>query len=328
MVEVGFIAPMLAVPSTLAEVRDGFAYEFKWDGVRVIAGCADGTTTLWSRRGSEVTDRYPELAGLAAAVGRDVVLDGEVVAFEGGRPSFARLQRRMNLTDPGRIAVACRSVPVAYLAFDVLVLDGRSLLDEPYEARRAALADLGISGPSWQAPPHRTDAPDVILAAVDDLGLEGIVAKRLGSPYRPGQRSPDWRKLRLMNREEFVVGGYRPGKGSRGRRFGSLLLGYHDAEGRLRFAGSVGSGFTERELDVIQPVLDAAARPESPFADPVPHRDAVFVEPELVVEVRYSEWTPDGVLRQPSYKGRRDDKAPTEVVREPPPTRGGSAHAE
>lgn len=314
-----FVAPMLAVAATVEEVQHGFAYEFKWDGVRAIASCEQGGTTLWSRKGGDITARYPELADLAAAVGAAAVLDGEIVAFdEQSRPSFARLQRRMNLSDPGRIAVAARSVPVAFLAFDLLEQRGDSLLEQPYEDRRRRLRELELVGTHWQAPPHTTGSPDIILGAVDELGLEGIVAKRLGSTYQPGRRSPDWRKISRLHREEFVVGGYRPGQGGRSGRFGSLLLGYHDPRGRLRFAGSVGSGFTDAVLDRLQGRLDASTRETSPFADPVPHRDAVFVEPALVVEVQFNRWTPDGVLRQPSFKGVRSDKTPEEVVLDPP----------
>lgn len=314
---------MLAVAAALATAADeldGFAFEFKWDGIRAIAGCADGATTLWSRKGTDVTARYPELAGLAAAIDRDAVLDGEIVAFDDrARPSFARLQRRMNLADPARIQVAARSVPVAFLAFDLLELDGAPLLAHPYEERRARLAALDLAGVHWQAPPHRAGELGVVLGAVEQLGLEGVVAKRLGSTYQPGRRSPDWRKLSRFLRDEFVVGGYRPGQGGRSQRFGSLLLGYHDSTGRLRFAGSVGSGFTDVLLDLIQQRLDATRRTSSPFADEVPHRDAVYVEPQMVADVQFSQWTPDGVLRQPSFKGLRPDKDPAEVVRELPP---------
>lgn len=310
---------MLAVAGTVRDVEDGFAYEFKWDGIRAIVGCEREVTTIWSRKGTEVTARYPELADLAAAAGCDVVLDGEIVAFDAdARPSFARLQRRMNLADPGRIEAVARSVPVAYLAFDVLHLDGRSLLEQPYEERRDRLAALRLAGKRWQCPPHHAGDLAVVLAAVGRLGLEGVVAKRLGSTYQPGRRSPDWRKLSRFRRDEFVVGGYRLGQGGRAGRFASLLLGYYDRDGRLRFAGSVGSGFTDAALDAVKAVLDHSHRATSPFDDPVPHRDVAYVEPSLVAEVQYSQWTPDGILRQPSFKGLRPDKDAGEVVRDPP----------
>lgn len=319
----GFVAPMLAVTGEEHEDLAGFAFEFKWDGVRCIVRRGEDGLRAWSRRGNDVTARYPEIAGLADTLPPDTVLDGEVVAFdEFARPSFSRLQQRMNLEDPARIRMLAGSVPVAYLAFDLLILGGRELLNQPYEPRRGELEDLGLRGANWQVPPTNTDGLDVMLAAVDELGLEGVVAKRLGSPYRPGVRSSDWRKIRRMAHDEFVVGGYRTGSGRREGSFGSLLLGYHDPEGALRFAGSVGSGFTDRELERLEPLLRTSRRETSPFADPVPHADAVFVDPILVAEVRYSEFTPDGILRQPSYKGLRDDKTPEEVVREAVPRRG------
>lgn len=308
---------MLAVPSSPGEAADGYVYEFKWDGVRAIVATDGRQVTIRSRRGNDVTGSYPELHGLAGALGRHAVVDGEIVAFEPGtgRPSFSRIQQRMNVADPARVAAVRRSVPVAYLAFDLLSLDGEPLHDRPYEERRDRLEGLGLAGPSWQVPPGGGELGRMLQVA-RELGLEGVVAKRCGSPYRPGVRSPDWRKIRIVNRQEFVVGGYKRGEGGRAASFGSLLVGYHDAEGQLRYAGNVGSGFTDRELVRLQGLLDERRRPHSPFADPVPTRDPVFVAPELVVEVQFSEWTPDGSLRQPSYKGLRTDKDPADVVRE------------
>jgi bifunctional non-homologous end joining protein LigD len=205
-------------------------------------------------------------------------------------------------------------VPGAFLAFDVLVVD-EPVSERPYEARRDLLADLRLAGGHWQTPPSSDGELESVLAVVRDLGLEGVVAKRHGSTYQPGRRSSDWRKIRLMTRQEFVVAGYRHGQGSRGSGFGSLLVGYHDAQG-LRYAGSVGSGFTEREYARFQALLDARRRDESPFVDPVPHPDVVWCDPDLVVEVQFAEWTHDGILRAPSYKGQRHDKDARDVVRE------------
>lgn len=314
MLERFAIAPMLAAPGVPADVRRGFVYEFKWDGARVIAITDGVRLLLTSRRGEDVTARYPELAGLPAALGRVAVLDGEVVALDGGRPSFAAVQHRLQLSDPGRIARAARERPVVLLIFDLLRLDGEDLTGLPYEERRARLSGLGLAGPRWQVPPSSDDLDDA-LAAAHALGLEGVVAKRLGSRYLPGRRSNDWRKLKLTGRQEFVVGGWRPGRGGRAGRFGSLLVGYHDEVGALRYAGAVGTGFKDAEIERLQRLLDERREPSSPFADPVPHRDAVFVRPELVVEVRFLEWTRDGLLRAPSYLGQREDKDPADVGR-------------
>lgn len=312
--------PMLAQPGTPALAGGpGWAYEFKWDGIRAVVAADARGHLVRTRLGNDVTAAYPELAGIGTAAGHAVVLDGEIVAFEPGttRPSFARLQRRMHLRDAGRIGLVRREVPVALLAFDLLALDGEPLIDLPYEGRRERLEGLGLAGPHWQVPP-RGDDLGAMLAIADDLGLEGVVAKRLGSRYRPGERSPDWRKIRLVTRQELVVGGYLPGEGGRSGRLGSLVVGYHDDAGRLVDAGAVGSGLTEHEIDRLQSLLDARRRGTSPFDGPgaVARPGQVHVEPELVVEVQFREWTPDGRLRQPSYKGLRDDKDPREVVRE------------
>lgn len=310
---------MLATPTTVGEISDpaAYAYEFKWDGVRALVVTDGLTATIRSRRGNDVTATYPELQELSGAVGRPAALDGEIVAFEPGtsRPSFGRIQQRMNVANPAKVELLRREVPVAFLAFDLLMLDAEPLTKLPYEERRERLEALGLAGPAWQVPPRGEDLGEMLEVA-GRLGLEGVVAKRRGSPYRPGTRSSDWRKLRLWCRQEFVVGGYKPGEGGRRGSFGSLMVGYHDADGRLRYAGNVGSGYRERDLDQLLELLEGLRRPDSPFVDPVPAQGQVFVDPQLVVEVQFSEWTDDGMLRQPSYKGLRTDKDPGDVVRE------------
>lgn len=310
---------MLATPTTVGEIGDpgAYAYEFKWDGVRALVVTDGDDVRIRSRRGNDVTSTYPELHGLAGALGRPAALDGEIVAFEPGtsRPSFGRIQQRMNVGNATKVAMLRREVPVAYLAFDLLMLDDELLTGLPYEERRARLEALGLAGPSWQVPPRGDDLAGMLEVA-GQLGLEGVVAKRRGSPYRAGTRSPDWRKLRILCRQEFVVGGYKPGQGGRSGSFGSLAVGYHDEQGRLRYAGNVGSGYRERDLAQLHALLEPRRRPDPPFADPVPGPEQVYVEPELVVEVQFSEWTDEGMLRQPSYKGLRSDKDPRDVVRE------------
>lgn len=314
-IDVNTLRPMLAVPGKEADVRHGFRYEFKWDGVRaLVAVTADGGLQLRSRNGVDITARYPELAGLPAAIGRPAVLDGEIVAFDAqGRPSFAELQARMHLADPARAARAAAAKPVALLLFDLLSLDGDDRLAWPQQQRRAALVALPIApdGP-WSVPPD-TDDLDAALTIATDRGLEGVVAKRVDAPYRPGVRSKAWVKLRLARRQEVVVGGWRPGKGHRSGRIGSLLVGVQDGAG-LHYAGGVGSGLTEKEIAALEAAL--TPRRDSPFHNPVEHRDAQFVQPQVVVDVRFTEWTPDGRLRHPVYLGRRSDKDPAEVVRE------------
>ena len=221
---------MLATPATTPPDGDGWAFEIKWDGVRALAYCEDGALRISSRRGEDASHRYPELTGLPEALGgRMAILDGEVVAFDAeGRPSFQTLQKRMGLSRPETIRRRSQEVPVTFVAFDLLHLDSESLLAEPYERRRELLAELELDGDCWRAPAHRIGEGPAFLDAARAQGLEGIVCKRLGTPYRPGRRSADWLKIRARLRQELVVGGYMPGEGGRTGSVGSLLVGYWD----------------------------------------------------------------------------------------------------
>jgi bifunctional non-homologous end joining protein LigD len=210
--------------------------------------------------------------------------------------------------------------PVDYVVFDLLHLDGGCTRDLPYSERRELLAGLGLDGPRWRAPRHRIGGGAELLEAARRQGLEGVVAKKLDSPYRPGGRGGEWIKARVWRRQEFVIGGYIPGEGSRSGRVGSLLVGYYDADSRLVFAGGVGSGLKQAEIDLLTRELKQRLRPDSPFDVGEPRgpkaRLALWCEPELVCEVSWTEWTDEGTLRQPAFKGMRDDKDPREVVRE------------
>lgn len=312
------LRPMLASAATLQAVSHGpWAYEFKWDGVRALVQHRDGGRMgAWSRNGNDFTASFPELDRLLDHLPEGAVLDGEIVAFDdGGRPSFQVLQRRLHLRNEARVAQARARTPVAFVVFDVLHDGTSKLLDAPYTVRRETLEGLGLPAPTCQVPAALDDLTTA-LKVVGDLGLEGVVAKRPASTYRPGERSDHWRKLRIKVEQEFVVGGYRPGKGGRATALGSLLLGVHDDLGNLVFSGSVGSGINDRELATLRAHLDEHARADSPFATPVPHDDAVFADPVLVVQVRFTEWTEEGHLRQPVYRGRRNDKDPADVRRE------------
>jgi bifunctional non-homologous end joining protein LigD len=297
---------------------DRWAFEVKWDGVRALVAVEPDRLTVTSRNGNDVTASYPELAGLRAAAGSGpLLLDGEVVALdERGRTDFGRLQARMHVARPP--AELRRSTPVQLLVFDVLHMGGRSLLDRPYDERRAALDGLGLQGEHWSVPPAFLGGGTAVLEATSAPGLEGVVAKRRASPYVPGRRSDDWLKIKHVRRTSAVVAGWKPGEGGRAGRIGSLLLGVHGEHG-LEFAGHVGTGFTAATLAELGHRLDALRRDSPAFATPVPRehaRTAVWVEPVLVAEVDYSQWTRDGRLRHPSYKGLRDDVPPEEVVRE------------
>jgi bifunctional non-homologous end joining protein LigD len=327
------LVPMLAKAGPLPPKREDpqWAYEIKWDGVRAVVFSEPGRMRLVTRNGNDVTARYPELARMNRALSMHrAILDGEVVAFDAdGRPSFGALQGRMHLTRDSAVKRLAKEKPVTYMAFDLLWLDGRSLMDRPYEERRAALRALLPDGERWQVPDHVVGGGEQLLAATREQGLEGIVAKRLDSIYEPGRRTGGWRKIKNTNRQEFVIGGWLPGEGRRRERIGALLVGVREEEdGRLRFAGRVGTGFTEAELDRLAELLQPLVQDESPF-DVVPKgvkipREAVWVAPELVCEVEFVEWTREGVLRAPSYKGLREDKPATLVVREPVAPRKGA----
>ena len=315
------IEPMLATLSeNLPRDEDHSAFEVKWDGVRAIAYVDGGRARFESRRGGDITSRYPELRGLGPALGSTAaVLDGEIVAFEGERPSFERLQRRMHVGNERAVRRLMGEVPVVYVIFDLLWLDGHSTLELPYHDRRKLLDELAPQGQSWQTPAAREGDGSALLDATKRLGLEGVVAKRLDSRYEPGRRSRAWLKVKNQNSQELVIGGWLPGKGARSASLGALLVGYYEStepDARLRYAGRVGTGLTETELRRLVELLEPLRRATSPFTPPPRVKDATFVEPELVAEVRFTEWTRAGVVRAPAYLGLVEDHDPHEVVRE------------
>jgi bifunctional non-homologous end joining protein LigD len=242
------------------------------------------------------------------------VLDGEVVAFDEERkPSFQLLQERMHVAAPGAVAGLLERVPASFLAFDVLHLDGADLFDRPWTDRRRLLEALQLVGPSWATTPTFPGEGAALLDQARDRGMEGVIAKRLDSIYLPGTRSWAWRKVKVSRDDEFVVGGWLPGQGRRAG-LGSLLLGVPDGAGGLRHVGAVGTGFTDAEIVRLTEQLRPLRRDTSPFtAGPAIRRDAVFVEPRLVVTVAFAERTREGVLRHPSYKGVRIDKRPEDL---------------
>jgi bifunctional non-homologous end joining protein LigD len=314
------LAPMLATLGPLPADDDGWAFEMKWDGVRALARIDRGRLTLTSRNGRAVTVSYPELSGLAAQLdGRRVLLDGEIVSLDDqGRPSFGRLQQRMHVASAAAARRLADEAPAVYLAFDALHLDGRSLLARPYTERRELLTGLELDGAGWQAPPAFTGSGPAAVRASQQQGLEGVVAKRLRSRYLPGRRSPDWVKVKNIRTQEVVIGGWSPGKGRRAGGIGALLLGLPD-DGGLRYIGQVGTGFSQQVLDELSRRLARLARQSSPFHPDVPRadaRDASWVTPRLVGEVAFTEWTADGRLRHPAWRGLRPDKAVAEVTRE------------
>lgn len=303
---------------------DGWSYEIKWDGVRAIAYVDDGRIHMESRNLNDFTPRYPEVcrpeALPASLVGRRAVVDGEIVGFDqNGRVSFGALQQRMHLGSSAAVASRQRVNPVAFMVFDVLWLDGTDLTPAPFEERRLALESLEIAGDRWQTPPSlgplRTDG-EALRAASVAQGLEGIVAKRHGSPYEPGRRTRNWLKIKNRAQQEMVIGGWLPGEGNRNGTLGALLVGHHSEAG-LQYAGRVGTGFTFKVLADLLGRLTAIESAEPAFVNPPRLKAARWVEPQLVAEVAFTEWTSGGTLRHPVFLGLRDDVDPTQVVREP-----------
>ncbi|MEB4211899.1 ATP-dependent DNA ligase [Mycobacterium sp. 94-17] len=302
------IAPMLATHGSVAALKAGqWAFEGKWDGYRLLIEADHGAVRIRSRRGREVTREYPELASLAEdLVDHHVVLDGEAVVLDSaGVPDFHEMQNRG------------RGSRVEFWAFDVLYLDGRSLLRASYRDRRKVLEMLGAGG-DLIVPELLPGDGAQALQYSSERGWEGVIAKRRDSTYQPGRRSSSWIKDKHWNTQEVVIGGWKAGEGGRSTGIGSLLMGIPAADG-LHFAGRVGTGFTERDLAKLKKTLAPLHTDESPFRPPLPRSEArgvTYVEPVLVGEVRYSEWTPENRLRQSSWRGLRPDKEASEVVRE------------
>jgi bifunctional non-homologous end joining protein LigD len=318
------LPPMLATPGRLPRTGKGWAFEVKWDGVRVITYWRPGRMLIESRNLNDVSSRYPELRALGRQLGaREAVLDGELVAFEDSdshppKPSFERLQKRMHLSSEHAIRRAARETPATYVIFDLLYLDGRLTTGLPYRERRALLQELQLKGAHWQTPAYHEGSGAKFLAATAEHGLEGILAKRLDAAYRPGERSEQWLKIKNVNRQELVIGGWLEGQGRRRGLLGALLVGYYEGAGRARalhYAGRVGTGFDEGQLERLAAELGSRPRRSSPFGKrgAQPPRGAHFVEPELVAEIEFSRWTHERILRHSSYKGRRVDRPAQEV---------------
>ncbi|HEY7721540.1 MAG TPA: non-homologous end-joining DNA ligase [Pedococcus sp.] len=298
---------MLATPAAAVPTGPAWVHEVKWDGMRVLADIHGGQLTLTSRTGNDVTASYPELAGLADTYD-DLLLDGEVVALQEGRPSFAALADRMHVADRRRAERLAAVRPVTYMVFDLLRLFGEDLTGQPLSARRELLERLDLTGRHWQVPPVYPDGEELFRATLEQ-GLEGVVSKRLGSAYVPGRRSSEWLKSPHRTTISAVVGGWRPERTNDAGRLGAVLLGVPTAQG-WRYAGRMGSGIAGAAQRQLAALLEPLRADESPFCDEVPAMDArgaVWVRPEVVVEARVLEVTRDGRLRQPAYLGVRSD---------------------
>lgn len=324
------ISPMLAKAGRLPASQNEYAFEIKWDGIRAIFYSEKNSYQLISRNLKDLTKQYPELASLneeTTAKLKSVILDGEIVAFDAdGLPSFSRLQHRMGLSSATQINKVIQTTPVHYIIFDILALDDELLLNKSYLERRKILDSLMLEGPSWQTPAYKTGDGQTILAASRKLGLEGIIAKRLDSHYQAGKRTGAWLKVKNQHRQELIIGGWVPGQGTRQGKIGALLLGCYDVTPeaakisgnpqQLLYAGKVGTGFTQAALTQIAKLLSPLSTATNPFSLDPRVKDAQFVEPILVGEFEFTEWTPNHTLRHPSFKGLRNDKDPHQVIRE------------
>lgn len=311
------LVPMLAGSGAMPADDGRWAYEIKWDGIRVLAYSTPGRMKLFTRNHNEATARYPELSRLNRALHHhSVILDAEVVAFVDGKPSFEALQQRMNVGSESRIRRFAKEAPVSLVIFDLLWLDGHSVMGESYENRRELLSALDLDGERWQTPAYATKDGAALLAATAEQGLEGVIAKRLDSKYEPGRRSQLWVKVKNSNRQEVVIGGWTSGQGKRAGTVGALLVGVQE-DGELRYAGRLGTGFDEAELQRLTALLGKLERKTSPFADGAKlPKGAHYVTPRLLAEAEFAEWTREGLMRAPRYKGLRDDKQAGEVIQE------------
>jgi bifunctional non-homologous end joining protein LigD len=308
---------MLATLAAVPFSRPDWLFEVKYDGVRVLAARDGGEVELYGRAGQRFTTRYPEVVAALRTLPLDrFVLDGEVVALdERGRPSFQRLQTRMHLTRPADVEGARRATPVTAVFFDALALDGRDLRALPLEARKECLALVVPARGIIHYGAHVSEHGEAFYEAASEQRLEGIVAKRASSRYTGG-RSGDWIKIKCQLRQEFVIGGFTAPQGSRAR-FGALHVGLYEEDGALAYVGRVGTGFDDATLDAIWQRLQPLRRPTSPFTRRTPTgRGHAWVEPTLVCEVRFTEWTDDGGFRHPTFLGLRDDKPPAMCRRE------------
>ena len=309
-----------SLPVMLATLTDDrfsdadWIFERKLDGVRCLARrTARGSVRLLSRSGQDLSRTYPEIAeAVAAQAGDELIVDGEVVAFDGPRTSFERLQGRLGLTNPD--AARATGIAVCYYVFDVLHLAGHDVRRLPLLTRKRLLRGAINFADPLRFTTHRREAGEAAFRAACERGDEGVIAKRAAAPYAPG-RSRDWLKFKCVRDQEFVIGGWTDPQGSRAA-FGALLLGYHD-DGAFVYAGKVGTGFDDRLLRSLGERLARLERDRSPFdRGRVRERGVHWVRPELVAQIGFTEWTRDGMLRHPRFKGLRTDKAAADVVRE------------
>jgi bifunctional non-homologous end joining protein LigD len=304
---------MLATSAETLPPGSDWTFEFKWDGIRALVEVTAGAVRVTTRLGSDATAAYPELSSLGEGI-EDALIDGEIVAFADGRPSFGLLQTRMHVRAASQAARLVEQAPVSFIAFDLLRLYGVDLTARPLAERRATLERMAADHPQWTISPSFDDGEATEVAARQH-GLEGVIAKRTTSRYLAGRRTADWLKVKFVRRDEFVVVGWEADASDGSATLSSLLLGYYENDDLL-FAGKVGSGLSSRESGQLQATL--VPRPDCPLrtVPPAsPGRVTSWVEPALVVEVSYAHWSDDGRLRHPVFLGIRTDKHAREVGR-------------
>jgi len=318
----GWLDPELATLTRDRFSDPAWIFERKLDGERCLAFRSGRQVRLMTRNHKEDTSTYPEITeALAAQQAGDFIIDGEIVAFDGSQTRFGRLQQRLGVRDPGPDLLA--EVPVYYYIFDVLWADGRDARPLPLRERKRILRGLlAFTGP-LRFTEHRDTDGEAYFRQACASGWEGVIAKRADAPYRAG-RTKDWLKFKCEAGQEFVIGGFTDPRGTR-TGFGALLLGYYDPDHQLVYAGKVGTGFSRQTLDRLHAVLAGLERDRPPFdRGRLPRSGVHWVQPRLVAEVGFSEWTTDGELRHPRFQGLRDDKDPADVVRETPQDSSGA----
>ncbi len=312
--------PMLATSVDRPFSREGWFFELKWDGVRALAAVADGTLRLVGRSGRDETSRYPEIVALSRALrGHSAVVDGEIVVLnDDGRPSFERLQSRINVSRDTDVRRAMRDNPATYVVFDILRLDGRDLTQTSLRIRKKTLKDVLTPAEGVMYADHVERDGEGLFAAVSSRGIEGMIGKRADSQYQPGRRSPDWIKVKAWQTQSCVIAGWTGGRGRRSKQLGALILGVYDGDDLIH-CGQVGTGFDDMTLRTLRARLDTLVVEQSALR-PVPRTSepATWVRPELVCEVRHAGWTKQGILRHPAYLGMREDIPPHDCVREEP----------
>lgn len=309
---------MLAVSvAKLPPNQKAYHYEYKWDGVRAIAYWDGRSLRLTSRNGNEIAHRYPELLHATPALGpTPLILDGEIIAVDKQhRPSFALLQHRMHVEDRQAIARLSKSTPVTYMLFDLLYLDEWSTMTLPFADRRKLLEQLPLKEPLRLSPIVAGEG-SVLLESARQAGMEGIVDKLSASVYEPGRRSGAWLKMKLTERQEFVIGGWVPEHGTNSSRVGALLLGVYEKSDGLHYVGKVGSGFDQQWHERLSEKLKGREEKTNPFGERISQAGVRFVRPEMVAEVEYRRWPPGAQVQQAAFKGLRDDKPARQVVDE------------